>query len=123
MWLVSIAAALLASNIDVVVRLLGSLAAAFIFILPGVCLLNHGNTVEDNCASLRRVLLLRVAAVFYILMGVFTFGISVTLAVQSAFYPGPDGEGAPLCVPGGSNATVGLFYGGRHHLSTLFNFN
>ena len=115
LWLLSVAAALSASNIDVVVRLLGSLAAAFIFILPGVCLLHRGNTVQDNGATLWRVLWLRCASLFYIGIGVFTFGLSVTLAVQGALLPSGD-QTPPLCVVG-SNATSS--YLSHHHFSTL----
>uniref|UniRef100_A0A6A7G3S9 Sodium-coupled neutral amino acid transporter 7 n=1 Tax=Hirondellea gigas TaxID=1518452 RepID=A0A6A7G3S9_9CRUS len=131
LWLTSIAAAIVATNISVVVRLLGSLAAFFIFLIPGICLFVHCNELDEleqngssgSHHSKVKLNLVRVASITYILLGVFTFGLSVTLAAQSILYPSSEDFG-PLCVVGENNTSFFLHLqsaasSSHHHLSLL----
>lgn len=112
LWLISLLCALMAADIDVVVRLLGSLAVFFIFILPGYCLFVHTINLEDLGSTTRKNLYLaRGASFFYILLGVFTFGLSLSLAIESAFFSDDRDGPAPLCIPYFNITTTGSVSG------------
>lgn len=95
LWAASILMALFTPNINIVVKLLGSLAAIFIFVFPGMCLLQEvlgkrGNLIPFTWS--RRVLV--GVAMFYMVVGMFAFGLAFTLGVQHIIHPD---SSQPLC--------------------------
>ncbi|XP_018011866.1 putative sodium-coupled neutral amino acid transporter 7 [Hyalella azteca] len=135
LWLVSLGAALLAESIASVVKLLGSLASFFIFILPGLCLLAESNRMSDERTAsgptphilqgvrhasswgTTQVLFARIVALTFISLGVFTFGLSVTMAGMSAF--SSSSSSAPLCVVGDNSSYSSIDVLERYRFSWL----
>ncbi|XP_059148108.1 sodium-coupled neutral amino acid transporter 7-like [Physella acuta] len=70
-------------NIGVVIEILGAFAAAYIFVFPGLCLLK---TMQDRLESgekqNKKVHLLRVIAIVFIVVGVFIFGLTLSKAIM-----------------------------------------
>ena len=83
-------------NIGAVINLLGSLAAIFIFVFPGVCLLQT-TLMKDPTVSTNRSKLNFSMAVIFLLLGAFLFGCVLTQAI--IFNLSSDSTGTPLCVP------------------------
>ncbi|KAG0729676.1 putative sodium-coupled neutral amino acid transporter 7 [Chionoecetes opilio] len=96
LWAASILMALFTPNINIVVKLLGSLAAIFIFVFPGMCLLQDvvGKRGDLLPFTWRRKMLAAVA-MFYIVVGVFAFGLAFTLGVEHIIHPDST---QPLCI-------------------------
>ncbi|KAL3860332.1 hypothetical protein ACJMK2_010471 [Sinanodonta woodiana] len=71
-------------NIEVVIQLLGTLAATFIFIFPGMCLLvtNLKEVREKGTWSRKNRFLFAVSAAFLIL-GAFIFGLTLTQSIMN----------------------------------------
>ncbi|KAK7069878.1 hypothetical protein SK128_017078 [Halocaridina rubra] len=81
LWAASIIMAVLTPNINVVVEVLGSLAAFFIFVFPGMCLLQLtlvGGELHSSTRSRGDVVLCFVAAL-YMIVGMFAFGLAFVL--------------------------------------------
>jgi len=86
--------AILMPNIGSVIQLLGSLAAVFIFILPGLCLLKMS---EAASSKVKRWGLFIYAALFLV-VGTFIFSCVFTQAIIVDFVAEKTEE-LPLCVP------------------------
>ena len=91
-FLLSLLTALFIPNITIVIHYLGALAATFMFIFPGMCLLlmilNSDNLIESinsDAIYRRRPKLLLSIAIFYILVGTFIIGLVVTQSLQKDF--------------------------------------
>lgn len=94
-WFVlSLAIALFIPNITVVIHYLGALAATFMFIFPGLCLLllvldsGESSVLESiNSSEMyrRKSRLLLLVAVFYITLGTFIIGLVVAQSLQKDF--------------------------------------
>lgn len=76
----SLLVAVFVPNITVVIDYLGSMAAAFIFVFPGLCLLNAVFLYEERIPGFRRNCGLIVASV-YIVFGVFLLGLTLAQGV------------------------------------------
>jgi len=86
-WFVtSLLLGILLPNILTVIRILGGLAALFIFIFPGICLLSAVFMLEDIMTeNLRRIA--RWTSYVYIVVGAFLFGLTMTQGVETLFLP------------------------------------
>ncbi|XP_076370677.1 sodium-coupled neutral amino acid transporter 7-like isoform X1 [Tachypleus tridentatus] len=73
----SLLLAVLIPNIGVVIRVLGSLAAVFIFVFPGTCLLNLTLTKDPELIMLKNKLVV-IWAIFFIAVGACIFGLVLT---------------------------------------------
>jgi len=87
-------------NIGVVIKLLGSLAAVFVFIFPGMCLfrvaIQEDNLLSYQRSSPRYIFLFTISSLFLIL-GAFLFGCVISQAITFDFV-GPSSTELPLCV-------------------------
>ena len=83
-------------NIGAVINLLGSLAAVFIFVFPGVCLLQTTLMVDPTVSSMGAKLKFFLAVIF-LLLGAFLFGCVLTQAI--IFNLSDNSSETPLCVP------------------------
>ncbi|CAL4073005.1 unnamed protein product [Meganyctiphanes norvegica] len=89
LWGSSIILAIFTPNINIVVKLLGCLAALFIFIFPGMCLLQmtlSGAELTGRPYSGKDYALL-VVSVGYIVLGSFALGLSFTTGIQHILKP------------------------------------
>ncbi|KAK3858420.1 hypothetical protein Pcinc_035394 [Petrolisthes cinctipes] len=89
LWIMSILMAVFTPNINIVVKLLGSLAAFFIFVFPGLCLMELviiGSQTTTTTLTTSDVCLLFTSFV-YITLGMFAFGLAFTLGIQSILNP------------------------------------
>ncbi|KAK3749421.1 hypothetical protein RRG08_057230 [Elysia crispata] len=69
-------------NIGVVIQVLGSAAALFIFVFPGICLFKAmQNQLESGISQSQKVYWLRGLAVFFIVVGTFIFGLTLSQAI------------------------------------------
>ncbi|XP_059158330.1 sodium-coupled neutral amino acid transporter 7-like [Physella acuta] len=69
-------------NIGVAIQLLGALSAVFIFVLPGLCLLNAmQNILESGEKQDQRVHVLRAIAMVFLAVGAFIIGVIVCQAI------------------------------------------
>nr|XP_045611689.1 putative sodium-coupled neutral amino acid transporter 7 [Procambarus clarkii] len=96
LWGSSMLMAIFAPNLNVVVKLLGSLAAFFIFVFPGMCLLQFvlvRNEVNGSRRTIREAGLMLIAAA-YIVVGIFAFGLAFVLGVEHIIHPD---SVKPLC--------------------------
>jgi len=83
-------------NIGAVIHMLGSLAAIFIFVFPGVCLLQTTLVYDSPANSWRAKAKIGLALIF-IVMGFFLFGVVLTQGIFAQLSPAS--EVAPLCTP------------------------
>jgi len=83
-------------NIGAVINMLGSLAAIFIFVFPGVCLLQITLMTDPSMATVGARLRFGVAVIF-LLLGAFLFGCVLTQAI--IFNLSDTSTVTPLCVP------------------------
>ena len=84
-YVVSLLIALFIPNITTVIRYLGALAATFMFVFPGLCILTVG--LENNflIQLSTRSWMLIVVAVAYVTIGTFIFGLVVSQSVLHDF--------------------------------------
>ncbi|KAK3724317.1 hypothetical protein RRG08_043313 [Elysia crispata] len=69
-------------NIGVVIQVLGSACAIFIFVFPGICLFKAmQNQLESGISQSQKVYWLRGLAVFFIVVGTFIFGLTLSQAI------------------------------------------
>jgi sodium-coupled neutral amino acid transporter 7/8 len=84
-WFVlSIILAIEIPDIGAVIGLLGSLAAVFIFIFPGLCLLQSSLLEDPGIVELRNKLKIMLAA-FFMTLGTFIFGVVLTQGLIEDF--------------------------------------
>jgi len=82
-------------NIGAVINMLGSLAAIFIFVFPGVCLLQV--TLMRDPSLVRRKSKFNIFfAICFLVLGAFLFGVVLTKAL--IFNMSGESGGTPLCV-------------------------
>jgi len=82
-------------NIGAVINMLGSLAAIFIFVFPGVCLLQV-TLLRDPSLARRKSRIKVACAASFLILGAFLFGVVLTKAIT--FNMSGASSGAPLCV-------------------------
>jgi len=82
-------------NIGVVINMLGSLAAVFIFIFPGICLLQTTLTRDPSMVRTKSKWKILMATLFLVL-GAFLFGVVLAQAIR--FNMSASSNAAPLCV-------------------------
>lgn len=91
-FLATLVLTLFIPNIGVMISLLGSLAAVFIFIFPGLCILQIGiNWTEPTwkrCVAI-------ATGIIYLVIGSFIFGVTISQSIIK------DIEGIPKELPGG----------------------
>ena len=81
-WFVlSLILALVIPNIGAVIKVLGSLSAVFIFILPGLCMLKCALRSDSSFLSDRRWLFV-VFSIIYLALGGSIFGIVFVEAIK-----------------------------------------
>ncbi|XP_076035204.1 sodium-coupled neutral amino acid transporter 7-like [Oratosquilla oratoria] len=97
LWISSIVLAVFTPNINIVVKLLGSLAAVFIFVFPGMCLIQMVLQLSDVIGGVRgfKSVGLLMIGLLYIVMGIFTFGLAFSLGIENILHPPKE---VPLCV-------------------------
>jgi len=96
-WFVlTVVLAIAIPNIGAVIKILGSLAAVFIFIFPGVCLLQTSLAGDPQLFYTKTKLKVFSAAAFLVI-GTFIFG--VVLAQGLIFNMSSSNTYSPLCVP------------------------
>jgi len=84
-WFVlSIILAIEIPDIGTVISLLGSLAAVFIFIFPGLCLLQSTLLEDPGIVELRNKFKIMLAA-FFLTLGTFLFGVVLTQGLMQDF--------------------------------------
>ncbi|XP_064640585.1 sodium-coupled neutral amino acid transporter 7-like isoform X2 [Lineus longissimus] len=82
-WFVtSLVLAVFIPNIGAVISVLGGLAAVFIFVFPGMCLLQVGYLKEAELARWK-VRTMKGMAVAFIVLGAFIFGVTTTQSVSN----------------------------------------
>ncbi|KAK3749420.1 hypothetical protein RRG08_057229 [Elysia crispata] len=70
------------SSIGDIIQVLGAFAAIFIFVFPGMCLLKAmQNQLESGISQPQKVYWLRGLAVFFIVVGTFIFGLTLSQAI------------------------------------------
>ncbi|KAK7465173.1 hypothetical protein BaRGS_00037636, partial [Batillaria attramentaria] len=69
-------------DLGVVIQMLGSLAAVFIFVFPGMCLLRMAE--GQGCWTLRTYVIVSMSVVF-ISLGAFMFGLTLTQSLVTSF--------------------------------------
>jgi len=90
-------------DIGIVINLLGSLAAVFIFIFPGVCLWQT-TLSQDPDLSARKSICLLIFAGFFLVLGAFLFGCVLTQAIM--FNIDGNSKVSPLCIPSSSSSFI-----------------
>ena len=84
-WFVlSLLCAILVPNIGEVISYLGCLAAFFIFVFPGGCLISISLKSDPSLLRLRNRMVLFLGIVF-VTIGTFIFGVVLTQDIQSMF--------------------------------------
>jgi sodium-coupled neutral amino acid transporter 7/8 len=88
-----------------VIKIIGSLAALFIFFFPGLCLLRI-STLEDgaNDESSNKKTWLTVVAGAYLALGAFVFGLVLTQGIYVDFIYAEEVD-IPVCIPLPLNST------------------
>ena len=82
MWFVlSLILALVIPNIGAVIKVLGSLSAVFVFILPGMCMLKCALRSESSLLSKNRGVFV-ISSIIYLALGGSIFGIVFVEAVK-----------------------------------------
>lgn len=92
----TIALAIVIPNIGSVINILGSLAAIFIFVFPGICLM-QATYLKDPNLYLTNDMLLIFASCCFIVIGFFIFGVVLTQAIQEI--ASGSSAAASLCSP------------------------
>ncbi|XP_064611392.1 sodium-coupled neutral amino acid transporter 7-like [Liolophura sinensis] len=95
-------------NIGVVIDVLGSLAAIFIFVFPGMCLLKAVEMREGQVRS-KKGWALAIFSCGFIVLGMFVFGVTVTQAIMQDIRV--DKPAVPMC-PINSNVSSALTISG-----------
>ncbi|XP_071746788.1 sodium-coupled neutral amino acid transporter 7 isoform X4 [Lepeophtheirus salmonis] len=72
----------LVSNIDLVIKALGSLASIFIFVFPGICLFKYTLRVDPSFVRKKTIAILLISIIFQVI-GFFIFGVVLTQAVRN----------------------------------------
>ena len=80
-FIISLLTALFIPNITVVIRYLGALAATFMFIFPGLCILTVAFESNFLVKLPVRALLLIIVSVTYVAIGTFIVGLVVTQSI------------------------------------------
>lgn len=81
-WFIStLLIAVVSPDIGIVIDVLGSLAAIFIFVFPGICLL-QSTLRSDPGLYLNKHRFLVLAAFVFIIVGTFVFGVVLTQAIE-----------------------------------------
>jgi len=80
----SLVLAILIPDIGQVIRILGSLAAIFIFVFPGLCLL-QATLRQDPSMIRKKNIAYSFISCFFIVVGVFLFGLVLTQAIRIDF--------------------------------------
>jgi len=83
-------------NIGAVIHMLGSLAAIFIFVFPGICLLQTTIMLDKPMRTLKARVKV-VVALLFIILGFFLFGLVLTQGVLAQLNPASEVE--LLCKP------------------------
>jgi len=78
----SVVLAIFIPDIGQIIKILGSLAAVFIFIFPGICLLCTTLKRDPSMVRKKNIFFL-LTSCFMIVLGVFLFGLVLTQALQS----------------------------------------
>jgi len=96
-WFVaSILIAIEIPNIGAVINVLGSFAAIFIFVFPGICLMQT-TFMRDSMLVTTKAKFKIALAVIFIILGFFLFGVVLTQGIITDLSPAS--EVAPLCQP------------------------
>jgi sodium-coupled neutral amino acid transporter 7/8 len=96
-FFLSVICAIVIPNISDVIRMLGSLAAVFIFILPGLGLVQYA-TRADPSYFLKKTWVFVVTSVAFLFLGTFIAGTVLTQSVMFLVQGGDGGKHAPpLC--------------------------
>ena len=85
-FFLSLLCAILVPNIGEVISLLGSLAAVFIFIKPGACLISISLN-SDSSLLRRRNFSFFVLGIIFVMIGTFIFGVVLTQDIQTMINP------------------------------------
>jgi len=93
-FILSLILAIEIPDISEVISMLGSLAAVFIFIFPGLCLLQSTLMSDPGIVSKKSKFYI-LSAVFFLLIGTFLFGVVLTQALIQDF--GAKGSSKQLC--------------------------
>ncbi|XP_063586479.1 sodium-coupled neutral amino acid transporter 7-like [Penaeus indicus] len=90
LWSLTVLFAVFLPNIGIVMKILGSLAALFIFVFPGMCLLQ----VADDFVPSRKVASdiwkkrgMVLVGSLYLVVGAFAFGLALSLGVEGLVSP------------------------------------
>ncbi|XP_076358296.1 sodium-coupled neutral amino acid transporter 7-like [Tachypleus tridentatus] len=83
-------------NIGVVIQLLGSLAAVFIFVFPGLCLLQETLRKDPSIILLRNKFFVFISGVF-LALGMGTFGLVLTQSIAEDINNPSEMETVNLC--------------------------
>lgn len=81
-FFLTLALAIVVPDIGAVIRLIGTLAIVFIFIVPGVCLISVSNLIPSPEITSFRYYLLNLIGSLYTLIGAFIFGVSLTQSIE-----------------------------------------
>jgi len=101
-FLLSMVLAVEIPNIGTVINMLGSLAAVFIFVFPGVCLLQVSLFKDPSLVNTKTRLKVLLSFLF-LMIGAFLFGVVLTQAL--IFNSSKGGSSPPLCVVTSSSET------------------
>lgn len=96
-FLSSVCIAITVPDITVAIDVLGTLAVAFIFILPGLCLINATLAKDPYLTAFKNQLLCLLGSI-YIASGTFMFGLTFTQALSKDLF-GTSQKETPLCQP------------------------
>ena len=96
-WFVlSLILAVLIPNIGEVIKILGSLAAIFIFVIPGFGLFTYVNRSDPSTYLLKSKMFL-LSSILFMTLGAFFFGVVITQAIRYNMASHGSDE-PPLCV-------------------------
>eukprot|EP00096_Caligus_rogercresseyi_P007554 TRINITY_DN25466_c0_g1_i1.p1 TRINITY_DN25466_c0_g1~~TRINITY_DN25466_c0_g1_i1.p1 ORF type:complete len:517 (+),score=104.59 TRINITY_DN25466_c0_g1_i1:51-1601(+) len=89
-FILSLCGALFIPDIDLVIKTLGSLAAVFIFVFPGICLFKYALRTDPSFLRKKTIGVLILSIIFQVL-GFFIFGVVLTQAVRRMKFSGMSG--------------------------------
>ena len=87
-FFLTLALAVVVPDIGSVIRIIGTLAIIFIFIVPGICLISVSNLIPWYEISNFRYYLLNLIGSVYTLVGAFVFGVSLTQSIEHVLTQG-----------------------------------